>query len=108
MLGSMGMGDIGVHFPNTDEWKDVSGRTLYKLTSEMIKEKGYSIKQVDIIVILEEPKLTPHREKIISSLKDITGLSEANIGLKAKTSEKMGFIGNNEGAACLVVTKLDK
>ena len=74
----------------------------------MIKEKGYSIKQLDIIVILEEPKLTPHRDEIINSLTKITGLSEANIGFKAKTSEKMGFIGKNEGAACLVVTKLNK
>ena len=108
MLGSLGLGDIGVHFPNTQEWKNASGRKLFKLTDEMIKEKGYSIKQVDIIVILEEPKLTPHRDAIVNSLMDITGLSEANIGFKAKTSEKMGFIGKNEGAACLVVTKLNK
>ena len=108
MLGSLGLGDIGVHFPNTEEWKNASGKKLYKLTDEMIKEKGYSIKQVDIIVILEEPKLTPHRDEIINSLTKITGLSEANIGFKAKTSEKMGFIGKNEGAACLVVTKLNK
>ena len=108
MLGSLGLGDIGVHFPNTEEWKNASGRKLFKLTDEMIKEKGYSIKQVDIIVILEEPKLTPHRDGIVNSLVDITGLSEANIGFKAKTSEKMGFIGKNEGAACLVVTKLNK
>ena len=74
----------------------------------MIKEKGYSIKQVDIIVILEEPKLTPYRDEIIKSIAEITGLSEANIGLKAKTSEKMGFIGKKEGAACLVVTTLNK
>ena len=108
MLGSLGLGDIGVHFPNTEEWKNASGKKLYKLTDEMIKEKGYSIKQLDIIVILEEPKLTPHRDEIINSLTKITGLSEANIGLKAKTSEKMGFIGKNEGAACLVVTTLNK
>ena len=108
MLGSLGLGDIGVHFPNTEEWKNASGEKLYTLTDEMIKEKGYSIKQVDIIVILEEPKLTPHRDEIIKSIAEITGLSEANIGLKAKTSEKMGFIGKNEGAACLVVTTLNK
>ena len=88
--------------------ENASGSKLYKLTDEMIKEKGYSIKQVDIIVILEEPKLTPYRDEIIKSIAEITGLSEANIGLKAKTSEKMGFIGKNEGAACLVVTKLNK
>ena len=108
MLGSLGLGDIGTHFPNTDKWKDSEGKYLYKLTNEMIQEKGYSLSQVDIIVILEEPKLNTFREKIIASLKNITGLKESNIGFKAKTSEKMGFIGNNEGAACFVMAKLKK
>ena len=108
MLGSLGLGDIGIHFPNTEKWKDSEGKYLYKLTNEMIQEKGYSLSQVDIIVILEEPKLNTFRDKIIDSLKKITGLKESNIGFKAKTSEKMGFIGNNEGAACFVMAKLKK
>ena len=108
MLGSLGLGDIGTHFPNTEEWKDSEGKYLYKLTNEMIKEKGYSLSQIDIIVILEEPRLNTFREKIIASLKSITGLKESNIGFKAKTSEKMGFIGKSEGAACFVMAKLNK
>ena len=74
----------------------------------MILEKGYSLNQIDIIVILEKPKLNTFRKNIIASLKNITGLEESNIGFKAKTSEKMGFIGNNEGAACFVMAKLTK
>ena len=108
MLGSLGLGDIGTHFPNTEEWKDSEGKYLYKLTNEMIKEKGYSLNQIDIIVVLEEPRLNTFREKIIASLKSITGLKESNIGFKAKTSEKMGFIGKSEGAACFVMAKLNK
>tara|TARA_Y200000002_G_C22651663_1_gene651624 strand:- start:7 stop:1143 length:1137 start_codon:yes stop_codon:yes gene_type:complete len=108
MLGSLGLGDIGTHFPNTEEWKDSEGEYLYKLTNEMIKEKGYSLSQIDIIVVLEEPRLNTFREKIITSLKRITGLKESNIGFKAKTSEKMGFIGKSEGAACFVMAKLNK
>ncbi|RPG42828.1 MAG: 2-C-methyl-D-erythritol 4-phosphate cytidylyltransferase [Gammaproteobacteria bacterium TMED112] len=108
MLGSLGIGDIGTHFPNTEEWKDSEGEYLYKLTNEMIKEKGYSLSQIDIIVVLEEPRLNTFREKIITSLKRITGLKESNIGFKAKTSEKMGFIGKSEGAACFVMAKLNK
>ena len=58
--------------------------------------------------IRDRPKLNTFREKIVASLKNITGLEESNIGFKAKTSEKMGFIGNNEGAACFVMAKLKK
>ena len=108
MLGALGLGDIGTHFPNTEKWKDSEGEYLFKLTNEMILEKGYSLNQIDIIVILEEPKLNTFRKNIIASLKNITGLEESNIGFKAKTSEKMGFIGNNEGAACFVMAKLKK
>ena len=108
MLGALGLGDIGTHFPNTEKWKDSEGEYLFKLTNEMILEKGYSLNQIDIIVILEEPKLNTFRKNIIASLKNITGLEESNIGFKAKTSEKMGFIGNNEGAACFVMAKLTK
>ena len=108
MLGALGLGDIGTHFPNTEKWKDSEGEYLFKLTNEMILEKGYSLNQIDIIVILEEPKLNTFRKNIIASLKNITGLEESNIGFKAKTSEKMGFIGNNKGAACFVMAKLTK
>ena len=108
MLGALGLGDIGTHFPNTEKWKNSEGEYLFKLTNEMIHEKGYSLGQIDIIIILEEPKLNAFREKILASLKNITGLEESNIGFKAKTSEKMGFIGNNEGAACFVMAKLKK
>ena len=108
MLGALSLGDIGTHFPNTEKWKDSEGEYLFKLTNEMILEKGYSLNQIDIIVILEEPKLNTFRKNIIASLKNITGLEESNIGFKAKTSEKMGFIGNNEGAACFVMAKLTK
>ena len=108
MLGALGLGDIGTYFPNTEKWKNSEGEHLFKLTNEMIHEKGYSLSQIDIIVILEEPKLNTFREKIVASLKNITGLEESNIGFKAKTSEKMGFIGNNEGAACFVMAKLKK
>ena len=108
MLGALGLGDIGTHFPNTEKWKGSEGEYLFKLTNEMILEKGYSLSQIDIIVILEEPKLNTFRKNIITSLKNITGLEESNIGFKAKTSEKMGFIGNNEGAACFVMAKLTK
>jgi len=108
MLGALSLGDIGQHFPNTTKWKNCPGKEIYKLTEAMIKEKGFSLKQIDIIVVLEEPKLLPHRLEILSSLSELTGLDKENIGFKAKTSEKMSFIGKNEGAAAFVLSKLKK
>ena len=106
ILGAMSLGDIGVHFPETEEWKDCSGEKIFHTAYKMVINLGYSISQVDITVIAQEPKLSVFRDDIISSVSNITKLEKANIGFKAKTSEKMGFIGNNEGAAAMVLTKL--
>ena len=106
ILGAMSLGDIGVHFPETEEWKDCSGEKIFHTAYKMVINLGYSISQVDITVIAQEPKLSVFRDDIISSLSNITKLEKVNIGFKAKTSEKMGFIGNNEGAAAMVLTKL--
>ena len=87
MFGALGLGDIGT--TSYRKMKDSEGKYLFKLTNEMIHEKGIRLVRLDIIVILEEPKLNTFREKIVASLKNITGLEESNIGFKAKTSEKM-------------------
>ena len=108
MLGSVGDGDIGEHFPNTPEWKDAEGSKLFEITNNLLTKKGFKLIQVDIVVILEEPKLSQYKAKIIKNLSQILKLNEENIGLKAKTSEKMGFIGNNDGAAAQTIIKISK
>lgn len=108
MLGSIGDGDIGKHFPNTPEWQDVEGCKLFEITNNLLAKKGFKIIQVDIVVILEKPKLNKYRAKIIKNLSKILKLNEENIGLKAKTSEKMGFIGNNDGAAAQTIIKISR
>ena len=108
MLGSVGDGDIGEHFPNTPEWKDAEGRKLFEITNNLLTKKGFKLIQVDIVVILEEPKLSQYKAKIIKNLSQILKLNEENIGLKAKTSEKMGFIGNNDGAAAQTIIKISR
>ena len=108
MLGSIGDGDIGEHFPNTSEWKDAEGSKLFEITNDLLAKKGFKLIQVDIVVILEEPKLSQYKAKIIKNLSQILKLNEENIGLKAKTSEKMGFIGNNDGAAAQTIIKISR
>ena len=108
MLGSIGDRDIGEHFPNTSEWKDAEGSKLFEITNNLLAKKGFKLIQVDIVVILEEPKLNQYKAKIIKNLSQILKLNEENIGLKAKTSEKMGFIGNNDGAAAQTIIKISK
>ena len=108
MLSALGLGDIGTNFPETDEWKDCSGEKMFKLAYDKVLSAGYKLIQFDVVVITEEPKLSSFREKIVKNLSKITGLEKDMIGFKAKTSEKMGFIGNGEGAAALVNSRLNK
>ena len=76
--------------------------------SQLLTKKGFKLIQVDIVVILVEPKLSQYKAKIIKNLSQILKLNEENIGLKAKTSEKMGFIGNNDGAAAQTIIKISR
>ena len=109
MFGALSLGDIGDHFPDTDErWLNISGKDLFEIAYNKILEKGFSLKQIDIVVIMEEPKLSEYKPDIILSLSNLTNLKKDRIGLKAKTSEKMGFIGKKEGAAALVITRLEE
>ena len=109
MFGAVSLGDIGDHFPDTDKkWLNVSGKELFKIAYNKVLEMGFSLKQIDIVVIMEEPRLSDYKSEIILSLSSLTNLEKDRIGLKAKTSEKMGFIGNKEGAAALVITRLEE
>ncbi len=106
LIGAMGMGDIGRHFPDTDtKWKDAPSIMLLKHIVELIYSKGFEVAWVDSIVIAEKPKLAVH----ISSMKDAlskSGISSSAINIKAKTNENMGFIGRGEGIAAQAVCLL--
>ena len=109
MFGALSIGDIGDHFPDTDmKWQNISGKELFEIAYNKVLEKGFSLKQIDIVVIMEEPKLSDYKSEIILSLSNLTKIEKDRIGLKAKTSEKMGFIGKKEGAAALVITRLEE
>lgn len=99
LLGAASLGDIGEIFPPTDpQWKDVASEVFLQHARELLTGYGYRIVNVDAVVILERPKLLPHRDKIRANLAKILGVEVGRIGLKAKTSEKVGPAGRGEAA----------
>jgi 2-C-methyl-D-erythritol 2,4-cyclodiphosphate synthase len=98
LLGSLALGDLGKHFPDTDQkYKDADSKVLLKLSYNLIKEKGYKIGNIDSVVSAQKPKLAPYIEdmrKVISTLVDI---EIENVSVKATTTEKLGFVGREEG-----------
>lgn len=106
ILGGTGLGDIGQHFPDTDEkWKDASSISLLQSILKIVRSKGFEIVWVDVTIICETPKLGPFFEDIKSSLQN-AGIPASIINLKAKTNETMGFIGRGEGLAVLCACTL--
>ncbi len=103
LLGAAGLGDIGQHFPDTDEqWRDADSMALLRAVVERVAAEGWAVEHVDATVVLERPKLAPHRVAIRDSLAAVLG----SVNVKFTTGEKMGFIGREEGAAALAVATL--
>ncbi|MDP3298085.1 MAG: 2-C-methyl-D-erythritol 2,4-cyclodiphosphate synthase [Thermodesulfovibrionia bacterium] len=106
IIGALGLGDIGKHFPDTDaKWKDASSIELLSKTVELIRKNNFEILWIDTTIIAEKPKLEPFINKIKENLSK-TGIPLNLINIKAKTNEKMGFIGNGEGMAAQAVCLL--
>ncbi len=108
ILGAGGLGDIGGHFPDTEErYRDADSLGLLAATLRLASERGLVVRHVDATVILEAPKLAPHRERIRASLAAVLGLPTAHVSVKATRGEGMGFVGRGEGAAALAVVTLE-
>ncbi|WP_349294184.1 2-C-methyl-D-erythritol 2,4-cyclodiphosphate synthase [Gracilimonas sediminicola] len=98
LLGSLVLGDIGAHFPDTDpEFKNADSRVLLRKSYELIKDKGYQLGNLDATIIAEQPKLRPYIDDIRKTIAEDLGCSIDDISVKATTSEKMGFAGREEG-----------
>jgi 2-C-methyl-D-erythritol 2,4-cyclodiphosphate synthase len=103
LLGAAGLGDIGQHFPDTDDaWRDADSMELLRTVVARVHEEGYAVDHVDVTVMLERPKLAPHRDAIEASLAAVLG----SVNVKATTGEGMGFVGRGEGAAALAVATI--
>jgi 2-C-methyl-D-erythritol 2,4-cyclodiphosphate synthase len=104
LLGAAGLGDIGTYFPDTDKkFKDIDSQILLKQVKEEISKLGFKIANIDSIVMAEKPKINPHREAMKKALSKTLGIEESQIGIKATTTEKLGFTGREEGIAAQAV-----
>jgi 2-C-methyl-D-erythritol 2,4-cyclodiphosphate synthase len=108
LLGAAGLGDIGQHFPDTDKaFKDADSIALLRRVVTDLRGRGCAIANVDATVVLERPKLAPHREAMRARLAEALGIAPAAVNVKATTGEGMGFVGRGEGAAAMAVATLD-
>ncbi len=102
LLGSLSLGDIGHHFPNTDpKWKDVDSAIILKNCYELVIQNGYKISNIDSMLAMEAPKISPFIEQIKKRISEILSISENQISIKATTTEKLGFIGRSEGVVAI-------
>jgi 2-C-methyl-D-erythritol 4-phosphate cytidylyltransferase/2-C-methyl-D-erythritol 2,4-cyclodiphosphate synthase len=107
LYGAIGTGDIGTHFPPSDNsFKNMDSAVFLKHACNMIKELGGRIINIDLTLICEAPKIGPYREAILKRLSDIMNLSQSRISIKATTSEKLGFTGRKEGIAAQAVANV--
>lgn len=109
LLGALALGDIGQHFPNTDSrWKNVDSSIILKHCYELVKSKGYSISNIDSMLALESPKLSPFIEQIRNNIAKFLEVTPSQISVKATTTEKLGFVGRAEGAVAMATVLLIK
>lgn len=109
LLGAAGLGDIGEHFPDTDEqWRGADSIALLRAVVELLEEEGVAVVNVDATVMLERPKLLPHKPAMRERLAGALGLDAGRVNVKATRGEGMGFIGRVEGAAALAVATVER
>ena len=108
MLGAAGLGDIGMHFPDTDPvWKGANSRRFVEAILEMLAVRKFKVGNVDITVLAQVPKMSPHRIEIRRSIAQMLGVTENQVNIKATTTEHLGFIGRSEGLAAQAVVLLE-
>lgn len=107
LLGASGLQDIGTQFPDTNsEFKDIDSKVLLIRTLNLILKKGYTIGNLDTTIVLEYPKIGVYVRKMIKTLAEVLKIEESRISIKAKTSEKLGFIGREEGISAYAIVLL--
>jgi 2-C-methyl-D-erythritol 2,4-cyclodiphosphate synthase len=107
LLGALSLGDIGMHFPDTDPaYKNIDSKILLRKTYELIKQKNYSIVNIDSSLCLEAPKIKKYSEEMKKVIAKILEIAETDISIKATTNEKMGFIGREEGVVAYATVLL--
>jgi 2-C-methyl-D-erythritol 2,4-cyclodiphosphate synthase len=109
LLGAAGLGDIGQHYPDSDErWRNADSIDLLGEVCGFLSEHGWTVRHVDATVICEAPKLGPHRDEMRARLADAVGLRPLSVNVKFTTNEGMGFLGRGEGIAALAVATVER
>ena len=109
LLGALSLGDIGKYFPPTDpKWKGADSLMLLEQVMGLVRERGWSVVNVDSVVIAERPKLKPHIEAMRAAIAERMDLDPEQVGVKATTNEKLGAEGREEGISCQAVALLSK
>lgn len=107
LLGAAALGDLGAHFPSTDEkWKGANSLALLEFCVNEIRRAGYRIENIDATIVLQEPKLAAHIMRMRENLARVLGLSPVQVSVKAKTSEGLGYTGDGSGIAAFAVAAL--
>ena len=108
LLGAAAQGDIGQQFPDTDQqFKGISSLELLKRTNQIIAESGFKINNIDITLVLEEPRIGPFREQMQANIAGALSIDPDQVGVKATTSEGMGFVGLGQGAAAYCICSIE-
>ena len=109
LLGAVALGDIGKHFPDSDEkYKDVDSKLLLKEAYQLVKKGKYKLGNLDAVITLEKPKLSPFIQNIRESIAEVLECKVEQVSVKATTSEKLGFIGREEGIAAFATVLVVK
>ena len=107
LLGAMGMGDIGQHFPDSEQqYHNISSLVLLEKVYEIMLEEKYELNNADLILVAEKPKITPFSESIVSNLSDKLNTEQQKINFKATTAERLGFIGKGQGMSAKAIVSL--
>lgn len=112
LLGSAALGDLGKHFPDNDEqFAGISSLLLLKQIGQQLAKEGYQISNIDSTVVLEQPKLSPYVNEMRVNIADSLAISDSQVSVKATTSERMGFVGEEKGLAayaCVLIERKEK
>ena len=109
LLGALCLGDIGVHFPDTDmRFKGIDSKILLAETVKLITDKGYTVVNIDSTLCLQEPKIKPYVPQMQKTIAGIIGVNDTDVSIKATTTEQMGFVGRKEGLVAYATVLLQR
>lgn len=109
LLGAAALGDIGMHFPDTDvKWKGANSRDLLRHVMSLLQAKKYQVVNVDITVLCEAPRIVKYREQMYANIAADLHIEVSQVNVKATTSEGLGFIGKREGLACHAIAMVER